>query len=235
MITLASDQHGLGDTLMLTSLAKNITEPVTVQLPKKVERFSILFDKLANVEIIDDDKFRGYRKTPNFGCGPYVRQKLRGFFRNEAEYMDIRPLVLHTKPSSELWAAEYLSDKPNPVIFVSTCSSQWAAVRNIPVEIVDAIYRKLKEDGFTPIVCQSSANFIETYAEYQLTDLDLSKYICLLRQVGQYVGANTGDEHLATAVGCRTIVYQPEDHSLFNSAEWNYNHPYSTYYTWPVS
>lgn len=234
MITLSSDQHGLGDTLVLTSLAKNITEPVKVLLPKKVERFSILFDKLANVEIVDDDKFRGYGSTPNFGCGPYIRQKLRGFFRNEAEYMDIRPLVLHTKPSSELWAAEYLADKLNPVIFVPTCSPQWASVRNLPVKLAHSVHAELKEKGFTPIVCQSSSNFLDI-GEHQLYDLDLSKYICLLRQAGQYVGANTGDEHLATAVGCGTVVYQPEDHSLFNSVEWNYNHPYSTYYTWPIS
>lgn len=234
MITLASDQHGLGDTLMLTSLAKNITEPVTVQLPKKVERFSILFDKLAVVEVIDDDKFRGYRKTSNFGCGPYVRQKLRGFFRNEAEYMDIRPLVLHTKPSSELWAAEYLLDKPNPVIFVPTCSPQWASVRNLPVKLAHSVYAELREKGFTPIVCQSSSNFLDI-GEHQLTDLDLSKYICLMRQVGFMVGANTGDEHLATAVGCKIIIYQPEDHSLFSSSEWNYIHPNSTYCIWPVS
>ncbi len=235
MITLSSDQHGLGDTLMLTSLAKNITEPVTVRLPKKVERFSILFDKLAKVEIIDDEKFRGYRNTPNFGCGPYIRQKLRGFFRNEAEYMDIRPLVLHTMPSSELWSAEYLSDKPNPVIFVPTCSPQWASVRNLPAKLVNSVHEELEEKGFTLIVCQSSANFIETYAEHQLVDLDLSKYICLLRQVGQYIGCNTGDEHLAVAVGANVTCYEPEDHHLFNSAEWRYDHPQVKYHKWPVS
>ena len=233
MITLSSDQHGLGDTLMLTSLAKNIAEPVKVLLPKKIERFSILFDKLADVEIVDDDKFRGYKSTPNFGSGPYIRQKLRGFFRNEAEYMDIRPLVLHTKPSSELWAAEYLADKPNPIIFVPTCSNQWAKVRNIPENIVKNLLNSYKNCSI--IVCQSSANFLETGEKNQLIDLDLSKYICLLRQVGTYVGANTGDEHLATAVGCYTCVLQPENHSLFNSSEWNYSHPNSTYHTWPVS
>lgn len=234
MITLASDQHGLGDTLMLTSLAKNITEPVTVLLPKKVERFAILFDKLANVEIIDDDKFRGYKKTPNFGCGPYVRQKLRGFFRNEAEYMDIRPLVLHTKPSSELWAAEYLSDKPNPVIFVPTCSPQWKNVRNIPVDLANNIFTNLKAAGFTPIVCQSSSNFLDI-GEHQLNDLELSKYISLLRQAKFYAGANTGDFHIAVGVGAKVICYEPESHSLFQSSEWQYNHPNITYYTWTIA
>lgn len=234
MITLSSDQHGLGDTLMLTSLAKNITEPVKVLLPKKVERFSILFDKLANVEIIDDDKFRGYKSTPNFGSGPYIRQKLRGFFRNEAEYMDIRPLVLHTKPSSELWAAEYLADKPNPVIFVPTCSPQWASVRNLPVKLAHSVYAELREKGFTPIVCQSSSNFLDI-GEHQLNDLDLSKYICLLRQAGEFVGANTGDFHVAVGVGARATCIEPQSHSLFQTSEWRYKHQNIIYYTWPVS
>lgn len=232
MITLSSDQHGLGDTLMLTSLAKNITEPVTVQLPKKVERFSILFDKLADVEIIDDDKFRGYKNTPNFGCGPYVRQKLRGFFHNEAEYMDIRPLVLHTKPSSELWAAEYLKDKPSPIIFVPRCSPEWASVRNIPRHILDNLLWTYR--GHSVIVCQSSKNFVDI-GEHQLIDLDLSKYICLLRQVGACVSANTGDMHLAIAVGATVGCYQPEDHNLFTSSEWEYKSNQVQYYTWPVS
>lgn len=232
MITLSSDQHGLGDTLMLTSLAKNIAEPVKVLLPKKVERFSILFDKLANVEIVDDDKFRGYKKTPNFGCGPYIRQKLRGFFRNEAEYMDIRPLVLHSKPSSELWAAEYLADKPNPIIFVPTCSNQWAKVRNIPENIVKNLLDAYK--NYSIIVCQSSSNFLETGEKNQLVNLELSKYICLLRQVGFIVGANTGDLHLAIGVGAKAVCYEPQSHSLFQTSEWRYFHPNITYYSWPI-
>jgi len=231
MIILSSSQHGLGDTLLLTAIAKNITEPVTVQLPTKVQRFSILFDKLANVEICDE---RELRPIPDFGAGHYTRQKLRGFFGNEAEHMDIRPLVLHTKPSSELWAADYLKDKPNPVIFVPTCSPQWKDVRNLPEPIARNVFKQLQDSGRTPIVCQSSANLLDI-GEHQLNDLDLSKYICLLRQTGAYAGANTGDEHLATAVGCKVFCYQPEDHGLFSSIEFNYQHPNSTYYTWRVS
>lgn len=229
---VSSQTSGLGDILFLTALIKNLSEPVIVRLPTKVKRFSILFDKLANVEICDE---KDLRPVHDFGTGHYARQKLRGFFGLESEYMDIRPLVLHTRPSSELFAAKYLQDKQNPVIFTPTCSKTWASVRNMSPDLAAKVFNNLKNQGFTPIVCQSSDNYMDI-GEHQLTDLDLSKLICLMRQVGMYVGCNTGSEHLMTAVGGKTIVYQPADHSLFNHAEWNYlGHPNSTYYSWPVS
>lgn len=228
---ISSPTHGLGDTTFLTALCKNIEEPVTVRLPTHAKRFSILFDKIAKVEICGEQDLR---PVPDFGTGHYTRQKLRGFFGNEAEYMDIRPLVLHTNASSEFFAGEYLRDKQNPVIFTPTCSKTWANVRNLSPALAKLVFDNLKEKGYTPIVCQSSDNYMDI-GEHQLTDLDLSKLICLMRQVGTYVGCNTGSEHLMTAVGGKTIVYQPADHSLFNHSEWNYEHPNSIYYTWPVS
>ncbi len=228
---ISSSQNGLGDVLFLTAVAKALDNP-TVQLPTQAKRFSILFDKLAKVEIVGEQDLR---PTPDIGGGHYVTRKLRGIFGPPANYMSNRPIVLHSKVENEIWSGEYLKDKINPIIFVPTCSSKWAGVRNLPVEFVHSIFRNYTDRGFTPIVCQSSSNFIETHAKHQLIDLDLSKYICLLRKVGLYVGANTGDEHLATAVGCTTSVFQPTDNQFFQKEEWNYSHPNSIYYSWPAS
>lgn len=90
---------------------------------------------------------------------------------------------------------------------------------------------KLKKQAKTPIICQSSSNVMNIEGT-SLMDLDLKKYICLLRMCKTYMGANTGDEHLATAVGCKTYVFQPKDGNGFSSSEWNYNHPNSEYYNW---
>lgn len=229
-MVLSSSTNGLGDVLFLTAVAKAVKD-ATVQLPTHAKRFSILFDKLAKVEIIGEQDLR---PIPDIGSGHYVRRKLRGIFGEAAESMCVRPVVLHTNPESEIWAREYLSDKPFPSIFVPTCSPRWKSTRNIPIHLANAIYKKMQDTGRTPIVCQSSSNFLDI-GEHQLVDLDLSKYICLCRQVAESFTANTGDEHLMTAVGGKTFVYQPADHSLFNHAEWNYSHPNSTYFTWPVS
>lgn len=225
-----SSSHGLGDYLLLTAVTKYFPNQFTIQLPPEKQRFSILFQDLAKVEITSDIK-----TLPDLGpCGEhYTTRKLRNFFGDEATLLDNRPLVLYSDIESEKWVAEYLKDKPNSAIFVPTCSPQWKSVRNIPEPIARNVYKQV-EANYTPIVCQSRTNFLDI-GEHQLIDLDLKKYICLLRRVGLYFGGNTGDEHLMTAVGGRTLVYQPEDHHLFVSSEWNYQHPNSIYYTWRVS
>jgi hypothetical protein len=107
-------------------------------------------------------------------------------------------------------------------------------VRSMTKEFANFSLERLKKQFKTPIICQSSSNSLDLEGT-QLLDLDLKKYICLLRMVKTYVGVNTGDEHLATAVGCKTHVFQPQDGNGFVSSEWNYCHPNSEYYNWEES
>lgn len=231
MIKIASTSQGLGDNLLLTPILKYFPNQITIQLPLKNERFRILFENLAKVEITDE-----LQLWPDLGPHGehYATRKLRNFFGDSAIYLDNRPIVLYSDIESELWVNDYLKDKPNPVIFVPSCSKQWGSIRNIPLEIVNEILKNLKSSNATPIVCQSSNNYIDL-GEHQLNDLDLKKYICLLRKVGIYYGSNTGDEHLMTAVGGKTVVFQPQDNEYFCSSEWNYNHPNSVYHIWQKS
>lgn len=221
--------HGLGDTLLLTSVLKYRPYSFTVQLLKENERFKILFDNLANVEICESEE--EINPFPQIDFGHYSTRMLRFLYGDLADGMNNRPYVSHCKIESEKWAYDFLIDKKNPIVFVPNCSKQWSHIRSIPSESVSDIIKTLKDSEYTPIVCQSSKNKIET-SEIELLDLDLSKYISLLRRVGSYVGANTGDEHLATAVGCKTHVYQPSNTLDFYGPEWNYKHPCSNYFIW---
>jgi hypothetical protein len=226
-IILGSPSTGLGDILLLTSVCKHLLKTsikVKVELPHSKERFAHLFEGLAQVELKDECHI-----TPDIGGGHYATRKLRHFFGNSADNLDNRPLVLYSDPESERWVSEYLKDKPNPVIFVSACSKQWDSVRSMPRELADGVLGMLNDAGYTPILCSYSENVMELDCQYQLTDLPLVKYICLLRRVGRYVGCNTGDMHLAVAVGAKTEVFQPFDHPLFNESEWNYKHPTINY------
>lgn len=226
-----SSSQGMGDNLFLTPILRYFPNQLTIQLPVEKKRFSILFDGLAQVEITNEISI-----IPDLGpCGEhYATRKLRNYFGDYATILDNRPIILHSKIESEIWAAEYLLDKPNPVIFVPTCSPQWATIRNLPVKLAHSVYAELKAKGYTPIVCQSSSNFLDI-GEHQLNDLDLSKYICLLRQAGEFVGANTGDFHVAVGVGARATCIEPESHSLFQTSEWRYKHQNIIYHTWRVS
>jgi ADP-heptose:LPS heptosyltransferase len=227
-IKFGSSTGGLGDVLLLTSVCKYFPNQFIVQLTPKNSRLSVLFKGLADVEICEQSEIKTLQ---DIGAGHYATRKLRNFFGELADGMDNRPLVLYSSKEDEAWAYEFLKDKRTPVVFVPTCSKQWASVRNLPENVVFSNLKKIQESGCTAIVCQSSDNKIET-REIELIDLPLGKYICLLRRCGFYMGANTGDEHLATAVGCKTVVIQPKDGNGFLSAEWNYDHPNSQYYTW---
>jgi hypothetical protein len=221
-IELSSSSSGLGDILLLTSICKNLlakNKKATVVLSPKVERFSILFDGLADVEIGERNNH-----IPDIGCGHYATRKLRNFFE-EADLLDNRPLVLHSDIESERWAAEYLNNKPNPIIIVPNCSKQWHSVRSLSLEACSLAMESMINSGCTPILCESSENPVLIEMENKLTDLPLSKYICLLRKAGLYHGCNTGDMHLAIAVNASCMVIQPKNNPFFNEEEWNYKHP----------
>lgn len=220
--------HGLGDTLLLTAVCKYFPNQCTVQLPNN-SKFKILFDNLANVELCEESNIQ---PIVEIGGGHYSTRKLRHFFGEVADTMNNRPLVLHSNFESEKWAHNFLKDKNNPIIFAPNCSRQWDSVRSLPHSLVESSLDSIKKSGYTPIICQLSSNYRKIEG-IELVDLDLTKYISLLRQCGFYIGANTGDEHLAAAVGCKTIVYQPESSDKFNNYEWNYNHPSSLYFNFP--
>jgi hypothetical protein len=219
-IKFGSKTTGMGDIILLTSVCKYFPNKCIIQLPPDKEKYSILFDGIADVEITENPEY-----LDDVGFGHYSAIKLRNFFGELADYLDLRPLILHSTVESEKWAIDYLRDKPNPVIVVPTCSPQWKEIRNVPKELVNEQINVLISAGLTPILCQSKQNYYDYPNLNNLFDLDLSKYICLLRRVGQYIGANTGDKHLAIGVGCVARIFQPKLCNLFNPFETSYKHP----------
>lgn len=215
-----SSTTGLGDILLLTSICKYFPKQLTIQLQKSINRFSILFENLANIEITDNVNI-----IPDVGYDHYATTKLRNFF-DKAEYFDNRPLVLYSDIESELWANDFLKKIKNPVIFVPHCAKHWHNTRSIPTSKIKEIYNEFIKRDFTPIIIQSSSNKVQEIGNsITLTDLELRKYICLLRKCGFYCGCNTGDMHLAISVGCLVRVFEPFDDMHFQSFRWKYNHP----------
>lgn len=215
-----SSTSGLGDLLLLTSICKYFPNKFTIQIPENKIKYSILFSGLADIEITNN-----INTLPDIGFGHYSTRKLRNFFKEDAEILDNRPLVLYSDLDSERWADNFLKQFNNPIIFTPNCSKQWSNVRNIPNDLATDILSSNKD----MILMINSDNEFSSEYKIKLIDLDLKKMICLFRKVGIYVGCNTGDEHLATAVGCNTFVYQPKSSLSFNPEEWNYRHRNSNY------
>lgn len=226
--------YGMGDTLLMTSVCKYFPFKFTIMLPKDQERYRLFFDNLANVEIIENIPFELLTQysLKKIGDGHYATRMLRSLFGSEyGDLIDNRPLVLSTNFSSDKWVSNFLSNKRNPVVVSPMCSPLAKEIRGIPEVECRKIIRVLESRGYTPILMLSTSyQYSADICDNILIDLDLSKYISLLRKCGIYYGSNTGDKHLAVAVGAETHVFEPKNHPMFNPLEWDYNHPSIKYY-----
>ena len=229
-MNIGTRSTGLGDILLFTGVLKYFPMQHTIQLLPEVSRFDILFDHIANVEITDSpDKFPDIMNTVTH----YGTAKLRNFMGSLADTCHPLPLVLHFDIDAHEKALSILDGIKNPVIFNPYCAKHWSHVRNMPSKLVDHVVAELQYEGKTPIGCYSSKNYQEvTGVKKEVLDLDLSTYIHLLRIVGEYTGTNTGDMHLAAAVGCKVTCYNPPSRPEFNHINWLYNHPTVTNHIW---
>lgn len=227
---VGTQSTGLGDILLYTSVFKHFPMQHTIQLLPEVSRFSVLFDHLAEVEITDQPSVLADVKYPITHAST---EKLRNFFGSTADTCNNLPLVLHFDIDAHEKAVGILEGVNNPVIFNPYCAKHWSHLRNMPAPLVERTIAELKYEGKTPVGCYSSKNYQEvTGVNKEVIDLDLSTYIHLLRIAGEYVGTNTGDMHLAAAVGCKITCYNPPSEAVFNHKNWLYQHPTITNYIW---
>jgi len=223
----ANDSNGLGDILLFTSIFKHQPMKYTMQLPFSKKHYEILFSGLANVEITDNPIL-----LEDIGNGHYSTQKLRNVYGDHGNYLDNKPLVLYSDIESEIWAQNVIDNIKNPIIFVPYCSLKWHSVRSLSIEKSNIIISDLLSKNYTPIICSIDSNpFPNSDKCINLLNLDLNKYICLLRKIGKYIGCNTGDMHLAISVGAIVKVFQPSSQLNFNEFNWNYDHPTIEYYS----
>ena len=224
------DAAGLGDVLLLTSVCKYFPMQHTIQLWPELHRFSVLFDHLAHVEITEDVNILPNRSIPQ---AHGAVEKLRNFFGYTADTCNALPLVLHFDLDAHEQAISILKGIKDPVIFNPYCSPHWSHIRNMPEEYIKKCVEESQAKGKTLIGCFNSNNYKKVEGiDIEFFDLSLSTYIHLLRIVGRYVGANTGDMHLAAAVGCKVVCFNPPSQSCFNHVNWLYEHPNITNYTW---
>jgi ADP-heptose:LPS heptosyltransferase len=218
---------GMGDILLFTSIFKYLPNQFVFQLPKSKEKYSILFSNLAEVEITDD-----INVLHSIGYGHYATTLLRNFFEY-ADLLDNRPLVLYTDEESEKWASDFLKDKKNPIIICPIASERTGGNKNersfrkdLTTEVIENSLNK----NLTPIIhIFGSSEKFDNCIEIP-SNLDLKKYICLLRRCGRFIGCNTGDMHLAISLGCICTIIQPKTTPTFDEVQWTYQHPSITYY-----
>lgn len=203
---------GLGDTLAITPLAAQLGQRAVMCLPKDIERFSPLFDGLCDVKITDQ-----YPVFPNPGNGRFIESKLRMFGYQCEDGKTVPKIVLKhgENVNAGKWASALRSRKPL-LAFHTSCASKWAHVRSRPVEWFAPIKLEL-ENHFTLIT------------EDESNPTPLRTLAARYKKIGLYFGVNTGNWHLAMAVGCKCLVIDADECDGYNPALWRYSLPTCEY------
>lgn len=179
-------------------------------LPPSMERFEPLFIGLCPTKITEDCPL-----FPDTGQR-FIESKLRFFgFRDfiEASVLPIVKLDNLEIQRAEYEVGAYFQDGKSPVIFHWRCGRE-PNPRSRPFEY------------FQPIIAELGKHFTVVVPH---KNLSLRELAALYRAVGRYCGVNTGNWHLAQAVGCRCLVIDIEKSDTYDPALWRYNVPQTRY------
>jgi len=210
--------QGLGDTLTVTPLAAALGKRAVMCLPKSLERFAPLFDGLCPTRITED-----FPVFPNPGNDRFIESKLKMFnIPHSWPGGQTPPIVKPTNielAHAAKWEKAIRSEKPI-LIFQTECSKEWAHIRSRPSE------------WWKPIKEELSKHFQIVEGDSKLA---LRVVAARYKRIGLYFGVNTGNWHLAMAVGCKCLVVDADECEGYNPALWRYSLPSCEYVGFDVA
>lgn len=210
---------GMGDVLLLTAICRHKRDCV-VELHPSAQKFSCFFDNICESVSITDNPL----VTPDIGDDTFLERKLRACGLEGKLAMPYVELSLKDKQESFNLIKKY----KNPIILVTNCSVRWRHVREINPEIWQNIIYKLKEK-YTFLQFGISDNFTPFEYTLHFKDLELKEQMMYYYSCGNYLGVDTGDRHLASALGCKTTVVCPNEGNGYFYKDWHYSKNFINY------
>lgn len=203
---------GIGDTLMLTPVARAFGNRAVMTLPPSMARLSFLFRNICEVKVRDEH--------PVFPWPGMVLQSVGHLKRMGLSNVDPIPRI-ELSPEVMERARQVLAAFPNALAFCPSCSRHWARVRQRPPEWWREVITSLAQRY---IVIQFGLTDYPTIEGAQrLPFRPLEELAAIYKLIGRYVGVNTGDYHLMVAVGGKAVVVNPDPWQ--EAPCWNYNSP----------
>jgi hypothetical protein len=218
---LASETYGMGDILLLTSIAKHFPESCEVHLQPQAARFSRFFRNICSKIVITND----IKATPDIGPGHYALKKLRGLGYETLCYM---PYVHYSKEELDE-GLEWIKPYKNPIVFVANVSAQWKHEREPEEPYFQNIVDELNKSGHTVLQFGISNNFTLLKNTIPMIDLDIDTLIKYYAAINRFVGVDTGDTHLMLAVGGSCDIFIPLNSSRLPEL-WNYDSHRAVYH-----
>jgi hypothetical protein len=226
-LTITNSAGSLGDWLSLTPLlAARPNSTVIAQDSPHTRQFARLYEGLAHVEFTDQSV------PPVLETDEPVCMSQRILNRYGVTGVSPIPTVI-LRDDEIQWARDFLAPYPNPVAFNNTTAAARADqppeamcnYRRLPDSLSRHIVAQLNAAGHTVLRfgCRTTmqniygGNYDEFAGVVNLPDLNVRQLAACYHVIGQYVGAATGDLHLALAVGAYVNVFAPP-------SEWHYDH-----------
>lgn len=233
-LTVTNSAGSLGDWLSLTSLLNaRPNSTVIAQDSPHTRQFARLYEGLANVEF-SDQPVPPVRETEDPVC---MSQRIL----NAYGATDASPIpIVRLRDDEVSWARSLLARHVNPVAFSNTTAAARADrapddlcnYRRLPDALTRSLVTRLRDDGHTILRfgCKTtmqniySGNWDEIDGVTSIPDLNLRQLAACYHVIGRYVGAATGDLHLALAVGAFVNAFVPP-------SAWHYDHARHHYWS----
>lgn len=201
-ITPGGGECGLGDLLVMLRY-REFKPDMIITLPTKAAHLAPLFYGVAPVFVTDHPA-----QAPKARPGAVPMLEL-----TQSEILD-----------GQSWA----SDFDCPIILKVNCAKRWAHLRETDSkkwqDLVSGVQPR------TVIQIGIGSHFTPLNGTVKILNSDIRKMAALMKAVGVYVGVDTGEMHMAMAIGCKCFVARPKDCSDYPYSMWQYNESNMKYF-----
>lgn len=207
-IGLGNHSVGLGDCLVQLPLARALGTQCIFEMPYSCARFSPLFTGLCETHLTDLPA-----ETRNAGTGHFAQRKLRAYGFSSDSYlpqMNLQMLGLSGR------------ERSIDIALVTDCAKHWRHVRGTSHLPWSDLLRQL--DGLE-IVQYGTTDHALVPGAQDGRGSSIPSLMEFYSSTRLYVGADTGDLHLALASGADAIVVVPPDCPEYRYEHWHYNFP----------
>lgn len=229
-----SNLGNLGDNLWLTPLILSLDAPKMVMYDHPhVRNISEIFRNLCEVE------FQPNVSSYNIPHKEHKTLELSKLLNIELK--TFLPQIILDKEEID-WARQFLSKYDNPIAVTNNNMGDLdktnfcAQYRCPPKIIMESICSKIKKKYTLLQFGPEKGYFLEDFDHLTpiidavvIRGLPVRKVAACYYIIGKYIGGDTGDYHLMTAVGGKSHVLVP-DHNP--RAGYNYNHLHYPYFFW---
>lgn len=233
-MNIYSNIANLGDNLWLTPIILSVDNPKMIMFDHiHVRNISAIFENLCPVEFIP--------KVDAYDI-PSLDHKTIEIARHlKIELKTYLPQIILTKEEID-WAREFLKNYNNPIVVTNNNMGDLdeknfsAQYRCPPKELMNYICNKISNKYTLLQFGPEKGYFLENLDHLTplpntvvIRGLPIRKVAACYSIIGKYLGGDTGDYHLMTAVGGESKVLIPEDNHRLG---YRYSHLHYPFYFW---